>query len=393
MAKNDIDLKAEFKNELDRILKYWSKHTLDHKHGGFYGQIDHYNTVVPKASKGIILNSRILWSFSAASNHYKTDVYKAICDRAYDYIKTYFNDGVHQGVFWEVDHQGKPINKRKQIYAQAFTIYALSEYYVFTKNEAAKDWAIEIFNLIEHHAKHPEEGYLEAFESNWQSIDDMRLSNKDMNAAKTMNTHLHVLEAYTSLLKIYDDDHLRKSLHMLVVLFQEKFLNKKHHFDLFFDEQWKLLSNTVSYGHDIETVWLMIEAAKTLNEASLLKQCETIAIDVANTFIDEAIDKEGAITNEKNEDTNHLDDDRHWWPQVEALVGLNYAYQINKNEDFLKHASNIWDFTKKHLIDHINGEWYFRVDKNGKPYTSEDKVSMWKAPYHTSRALMILSKF
>jgi mannobiose 2-epimerase len=386
-------LKKELNVELKNILSYWIDNTIDKEFGGFLGKRDHYNKVVEKASKGVILNTRILWSFSAATNHLKTDTYKDVCDRSFKYLKNFFNDKINKGVYWEVDYLGNPINKRKQVYAQSFTIYALSEYYLFSKNEEAKTWAIELFNQLEKYAKDSvNEGYFEAFNEDWSPIEDMRLSDKDMNASKTMNTHLHVLEAYTSLLKIYDNNELKASLIMLVKVFLEKFLNTKNHYELFFDDQWNLLSNSVSYGHDIEAAWLVIDAAKLIDDSELLHLSEEVAVKVADTFLLEAIDKEGAVINEKNLTTNHIDTDRHWWPQVEALVGLKYANDLKSDEKYISSSLKIWDFTKKNLIDHKNGEWFFRVDEKGNVYKNEDKVSMWKAPYHTSRACIILNK-
>ena len=393
MIEDDYNqLKSELNSELKNILSYWTNNTLDYEFGGFLGQIDHYNKVIPKASKGIILNTRILWSFSAASNHLKTNEYRVICDRAYNYLKDFFKDKNCKGVFWELDYLGSPTNKRKQVYAQAFTIYALSEYYMFSKHEEAKKWAIEIFELIEKYANdNLNLGYFEAFNQDWSPIDDMRLSDKDMNASKTMNTHLHVLEAYTSLLKIYDNFKLKESLKSLVEVFLNKFLNSKNHYELFFDDQWNLLSDSVSYGHDIEAAWLLIEATKLLDDKVLLNQVNDLAIEVTDTFLRDGIDNDGAVINEKNLTTNHIDTDRHWWPQVEALVGLNYAYKLKNDKKYIDNSLKIWDFTKRNLIDHKNGEWFFRVDKYGKIYTQEDKVSMWKAPYHTSRACIILN--
>ena len=386
-------LKKELDIELKNILSYWTENTIDKEFGGFLGKRDHFNKVVEKASKGVILNTRILWSFSAATNHLKTDSYKDVCDRSFKYLKDFFNDKINKGVYWEVDYLGNPINKRKQVYAQSFTIYALSEYYLFSKDEEAKTWAIELFNQLEKYAKDSvNEGYFEAFNEDWSPIEDMRLSDKDMNASKTMNTHLHVLEAYTSLLKIYDNNELKASLKMLVKVFLEKFLNTKNHYELFFDDQWNLLSNSVSYGHDIEAAWLVIDAAKLIDDSELLHLSEEVAVKVADTFLLEAIDKEGAVINEKNLTTNHIDTDRHWWPQVEALVGLKYANDLKSDEKYISSSLKIWDFTKKNLIDHKNGEWFFRVDEKGNVYKSEDKVSMWKAPYHTSRACIILNK-
>ena len=373
-------LKKELNVELKNILSYWIENTIDKEFGGFLGKRDHFNKVVEKASKGVILNTRILWSFSAATNHLKTDTYKDVCDRSFKYLKDFFNDKINKGVYWEVDYLGNPINKRKQVYAQSFTIYALSEYYLFSKDE--EKYAKDSVN----------EGYFEAFNEDWSPIEDMRLSDKDMNASKTMNTHLHVLEAYTSLLKIYDNNELKASLKMLVKVFLEKFLNTKNHYELFFDDQWNLLSNSVSYGHDIEAAWLVIDAAKLIDDSELLHLSEEVAVKVADTFLLEAIDKEGAVINEKNLTTNHIDTDRHWWPQVEALVGLKYANDLKSDKKYISSSLKIWDFTKKNLIDYKNGEWFFRVDEKGNVYKSEDKVSMWKAPYHTSRACIILNK-
>ena len=392
MLQTYTDLKSELGLELVNILKYWSEDAIDSEFGGFLGKRDFYNTIIPKSSKGIILNSRILWSFAASANHLKTDAYKSICERAFQYLKTYFKDNTSKGVYWELDYLGNPINKRKQVYAQAFTIYALSEYYIYSKNEEAKNWAIEIFEQLEIHAKDTVNiGYLEAFNEDWSPIEDMRLSDKDMNAAKTMNTHLHVLEAYTTLLKIYDNDTLKASLKMLIELFLNKFLNKNNYYDLFFDEKWNLLSNSVSYGHDIETAWLIIEAAEILKDEALIQKTKIAAIKIADTFLENGIDDEGAVINEKNLTTNHVDTDRHWWPQVEALIGLKYAYALKNDNRYLECSFKIWNFTKKYLLDKEHGEWHFRVDENGNPYTNEDKLSMWKAPYHTSRACIVMN--
>lgn len=384
-------LSSELYDELKRILTYWSENTLDKTYGGFLGRIDSGNNVVPLASKGVILNTRILWSFSAASNHLKSVEYIDICNRSYDYLKRFFKDEIYGGVFWELDYEGEPINKRKQIYAQSFAIYALSEYYLLTKKEEAKVWAIELFEFIEKYAKDDlNNGYLEAFNEDWSPIEDMRLSKKDMNASKTMNTHLHILEAYTRLLNIYDSDELRNALKNLILLIQNKFLNHNYHYDLFFDNLWNLKSKIVSFGHDIETAWLVIDAARTLGDVTLIEVTEQTAIKVANVFLREGIDDEGAVMNEKNIETSTLDTDRHWWPQVEALIGLKYVYELTHNPKYIEASVNIWEFTKNHLLDKVNGEWCFRVDKQGKPYLVEDKVSMWKAPYHTSRACIKL---
>ena len=386
MEKFDT-IKASFKNELENILTYWKNNTIDTQNGGFIGHIDYPDIKKPEANKGIILNSRILWSFAAASNFYKDNRYAELCERSYNYLKNYFQDTKYGGVFWEVDYKGNPVNKRKQVYAQAFTIYALSEYYLFSKNKEVKDWAIEIFELIEKHAFDSKfDGYIEAFNKDWSPIENMRLSEKDDNEAKTMNTHLHVLEAYTTLYKIHPTEKVKNALEGLLNVFLDKFLNPNGHLELFFDEEWNLKSTVYSYGHDIETAWLLIEAAKVLKKPTLLKKTEDAAILITDTFISEAIDKDGAVINEINTKTGVLDTDRHWWQQAEAIVGLYYAYQINKNEKYVDVASKIWTFIDEKVIDHKHGEWFWLIDENGNYNPKDEKVGMWKCPYHNSRA-------
>jgi len=379
-------------NELQNILNYWSTNTVDEINGGFVGERDHYNNLIPNASKGIVLNSRVLWAFSAASNHYKSNEYKDLCDRSYLYLKSSFKDEKFGGVYWELDAKGNPINTRKQVYAQAFMIYALSEYYLFSKNKEALNWAIELFDLIEKYANDTEyKGYIEAFNQDWSPIEDMRLSDKDANEAKTMNTHLHILEAYTNLYKVCRNENLKGKLSELIQLFLSKFMNANNHLNLFFDEQWNLKGDLVSYGHDIETAWLLIEAAKIIEDQVLLSETKRIAVLIADTFIEEGVDNDGGVLNEYDPKTGRLDTDKHWWPQAEALVGLHYAYEITGNEKYLTVSSAILNFIQTKIIDSTNGEWFWRVNKEGTPYTSEYKVGMWKAPYHTSRACIVLN--
>ncbi|MFD1315075.1 AGE family epimerase/isomerase [Namhaeicola litoreus] len=383
-------LAKEMGAELERILNYWQVFSLDKDHGGFIGERDFYNHPIEKSNKGIILNSRILWSFAAASNHLKSNRFAEICDRSFDYVYTFFRDKAFGGVFWELDFQGNQINSRKQVYAQAFMVYALSEYVKFNKNKQALNWAIDLFALIEKHAyDNTYGGYTEAFSRDWNLISDMRLSAKDANEAKTMNTHLHVLEAYTTLYQIAPTHLLKTRLEELILLFLDTFFDAEtNHFQLFFDEKWQTKGEIVSYGHDIEAVWLLIEAAKVIGNEELLNRAKGLALKVASTFIAEGMDSDGGVYYEYNLRSKVLDTDKHWWPQAEAIVGLNYAYEISKKEIYLNKALKIWNFTKDHVIDPKNGEWYWSVNQQKEPNISMYKLGFWKAPYHNSRACM-----
>jgi len=381
--------KAELEQELFHILSFWQNETWDKINGGFIGAIDGYNRKYPEASKGVILNARILWAFSAACNVLKSDEFAPTANRAYDYIIRHFLDKNDGGMFWELDFKGKVLNSKKQVYAQAFAIYALAEYHKFSKIEEAKKLAIELFRLLEKHAfDQQDDGYLEAFNRKWKLLEDLRLSDKDANEKKTMNTHLHVLEAYTNLLKIWPDDLLRKQLKNLVRIHIDKILDKStYHLNLFFDEKWNLKSDEYSFGHDIEAAWLLCEAAKVVKEGQLINEVNNVAVKVAEVTLREGLDIDGGLMQE-GKGGNYTDTDKHWWPQAEAIVGFLNAFQLSKKQEFLEAANNVWQFTKRKIIDPKNGEWWWRVNRAGTPYLEEEKAGFWKCPYHNSRVCL-----
>lgn len=376
-------------NELRNILAYWKDNTIDYENGGFYGKIDGCNSVHKKASKGIILNARILWAFSRAGNFYGTQDFDFEIERAFNYLYLNFKDGLYGGVFWEVDYKGQPSNKKKQVYAQAFCLYALSEYYKYSKNPRAFRWANEIFELLEKHAfDRKYKGYFEAFSQNWDALDDVRLSQKDLNAPKTTNTILHVLEAYTTFFEISKKQEVKNALENLIQLFYRDLFNSKNHLRLFFTNDWKSLSSEISFGHDIEAAWLLVHAARVIDNSNLFGKMKSLLKEVCTTFINQALDTEFGVINARDERTASIDKDRHWWPQAEAIVGLLYHWQLNGESNNFNIALEIWQFIEDNIIDYSEGEWFFRVDKNGMPYRNENKVGPWKCPYHNTRALV-----
>lgn len=384
---NTESLKKELLQVLkENILDYWIKHSIDKEYGGFLGYVNSNNDVNPKASKGIILNARILWTFSAAGIFLKDSYYKETADLAYNYIKDKFIDNKNGGVYWELNYKGEPLNRKKQIYAQAFAIYALSEYYLMNRNAAALELAKEIYYLIEKYSYDKKyEGYIEAFGEGWNDLEDVRLSEKDRNAKKTMNTHLHVLEAYTNLYRIWPDEKVGNSLIRLINVFAVYFINNQNHLNPFFTENWELTDNIISFGHDIEFSWLFTEAAEVINDADLLNKTKNIAVNMVDTVINEGFDSSGGIVYEMNPDSNHLDPDKHWWVQAEGMVGLVNAYQITNNYTYLEKAVKLWKFIDSFIIDHKYGEWFWRVNNQGIPYREDEKAGFWKCPYHNSR--------
>jgi len=388
-------LKNEMSSELDIILNYWMDKTIDNENGGFYGQIDGRNHLRKESGKGAVLNARILWTFSSAYRILKNQKYLDAASRAKDYLLKYFVDKEFGGIYWMLDYIGNPIETKKQIYAQSFAMYGLSEYYKITKDKEALEYAIKLFELTEKYSYDKiRDGYFEAYSREWVLLEDLRLSDKDANEKKTMNTHLHVMEGYANLYRVWPDAHLKQQLTKIIHVFCDKIIdNRSYSFKLFFDENWNCKSKVTSFGHDIEGSWLLLEAAEVLGDHSLVNKIKDIALKMADKVACNGLDSDGALVNE-GEDCEIVDYDKHWWPQTEAIVGFINAWAISGNEEFMDRALAVWDFTKEYIIDHEYGEWYFRVNRDGVPYLEEDKVGPWKCPYHNSRACFeIIERF
>jgi mannobiose 2-epimerase len=381
------DLRKNLETELvSNILPFWLKYALDEEYGGFRGRISNDLTFDPRAAKGLILNARILWTFSKAFSVYADPIYLATARRAYDYLIQFFWDGEFDGVYWMLDCEGHPLDTKKRIYGQAFTVYALAEYSHASGDAGALAKALRLVQQIEaasHDGVH--RGYFETYERDWTMAQDQRLSEVDLNEKKSMNTHLHLLEAYATLLRIHEEATVRLRLRELIEVFLDRVIQSAtHHFILFFDEEWHPRSNKVSFGHDIEGSWLLVEAAEVLGDAALLERVREIAVKMAEAVCEQGIDADGGLLYEADS-TGIIDTDKHWWPQAEAVVGFLNAYQLSGQQRFLEAAERSWAFIDKYIVDHERGEWFWLVSQAGVPGAKYDKVGPWKCPYHNSR--------
>ncbi|WP_199137549.1 AGE family epimerase/isomerase [Pedobacter sp. ASV12] len=385
--------KSEMNAELEDLLTWWAKYTVDQENGGFYGQIDNQNQVNAEAPKGLVLNARILYTFSSAYLLQKKAVHLELAHRAFDYLVQHFTDEVDGGFYWSVDAKGQLLDGKKQIYGQAFAIYALAEYYKATANPKALDLAKATFRLIELYSFDPTQlGYFEAFTRAWTNIADQRLSAKDQNEKKTMNTHLHIIEAYANLYGIWPNEILKKAIELLLQNFSEHIIHPHtFHLQLFFDNDWKVKSTPISFGHDIEASWLLEEAAHALKNETTIVHYRQLALQMANASL-KGLDENGALWYEYDPAHKHWVKELHWWPQAEAMVGFFNAWQISGHEHFLRHTLQIWDFVKKHLKDQKNGEWFWGLRSDYSVMLGEDKAGFWKCPYHNGRACMELIK-
>ncbi len=382
------------KVELERnILPFWKKNMIDEKQGGFLGEIDFYMQVKEGAPKGLILNARLLWTFSAVYTYTKSQEDLNLARRAYNYISQYFYDSVYGGYFWSVKGDGRSHETKNQIYALAFTIYGFTEYYKITHEPDALAKAIAIFNAIEHHAYDiTNKGYIDAFARDWSEMDDIRLSAGDMNSKKTMNTHLHIIEAYANLYMVWKDKCLKKQLEELVRLFLDIIISSDdYHLNLFFNENWEKESSVISYGHDIEAGWLIHESALIQGSQKLIDEVEAIVPKITDAAL-QGFSTIGGLIHENDREGKHFDPQIEWWPQAEAMVGLINAYQITKAEKYIDYAIRIGRFIQDYLVDKVNGEWYYRVDSTGKPIDTYVKAGFWKCPYHNSRACLEILK-
>lgn len=383
-------LKSEVREELTQnILPFWLR-TEDEVQGGFYGRVAGWNEVIADAPKGAVLNTRILWTFSAAYRLFKKEEYLAAATRAKRYLIEHFYDKEYGGIYWSLNADGSPLDTKKQIYAIGFAIYGFSEYARATGDGEALDYAIRLFNDIETHSFDPvNNGYCEALTREWGEIADMRLSEKDENERKTMNTHLHILEPYTNLYRVWKDARLEKQLRNLVDLFLEKVLNPQTgHLELFFSDDWHSKYNLVSYGHDIEASWLIHEAALELGDADLLRKVEP-QVEYIAAAADEGLQPDGSMVYETFVDKDYTDTELHWWVQAENVVGHVNLYQYFDDEVSLQKAYRCWEFIKNNFVDRKGGEWYWSIRPDGTVNNIEgDKAGFWKCPYHNARMCM-----
>ncbi len=373
------------------ILPYWLK--LKDPRGGFYGEVAPDGTILYDAPRGVILNARIIWSFAAAYQALPETPYLVAAVHARDYFLEHFCDHKYGGVYWSVDAAGERLDTKKQLYAQGFAIYGLSELYKVTGDDEVLKNAINLYRVVETYFADKENGgYIEALARDFSPLEDMSLSAHDINADKTMNSHLHVLEAYANLYQVWPDEELKEAVQKLLDLVGTRIMGADGHLQLYFRKDWSVMPGGVSYGHDIETSWLALECADALKDIDVVNRVRPWALSMGKAG-NEGLLPDGSMRYEKLLDGKY-DDSRQWWVQAETVVGNLWLWKYHADPQGADKALAAWNYIRENLVDEKDGEWWWAVLEDGSRDLSQPKVGFWKCPYHNTRmCLQVLSLF
>lgn len=373
---------TEIKEHLvNDLIPFWQG-LKDEENGGFYGYLSYDLKLDKKAVKGCILNSRILWFFSNAYMVLRDHSLLESATHAYQFLKEHCVDDEFGGVFWSLTYDGKPEDTTKHTYNQAFSIYALASYYDASKNPEALEIAWKLYDLVESKCK-DEYGYLEAFTRSFEPEENDKLSENGVIAEKTMNTLLHVFEAYTELYRVTKEEKVAKQICFMMDIIKDKVFNKEiGRQEVFFDRTWNTLIDLYSYGHDIETAWLVDRGLEVLDDEAYTNMLSPITKIITENIYNRAYIDHSLVNESEN---GVVDTTRVWWVQAEAVVGFLNGYQKQGDKKFLDASVDIWNYIKKYFIDKRNGsEWFWSVKED---HTPDEKpiVEPWKCPYHNGR--------
>ncbi len=379
---------AEFRENLQQgILQFWLGHAVDRKYGGMIGWLNRQGNPVPPGTKSLVQQSRVVWTFAAAYRRYPEPAYKEVAALTLTFLREKMRDDKRGGYYWLVDREGRVLDSKKHLYGQSFAIYALAEYARAFNDRPAREEALALFHLIDRKAHDAANGgYREAFSADWQPLkDDPTLGSR---GRKSMNTHIHLLESFTTLYKASADPTVRGRVEELLKIITEKIVDgDRGYARLYFTQDWKPSdSETSSYGHDIELSWLMEEAAEALGRPRSAGTLRASAALVDHTLRDGFDREHGGVYDEGPAAGPAASRRKIWWVQAEALVGLLNAYQLTGKKEYRDRFEQQARYVFDHFVDREYGEWFNTIEPDGK--ITGEKTSEWKAPYHHARSCL-----
>ncbi|MBR1771479.1 MAG: AGE family epimerase/isomerase [Lachnospiraceae bacterium] len=375
----------------EQIIPFWNS-LRDEQNGGFCGSVDHALHKDFRSDKGVILHSRILWFYANAYALLGEQRLRDMADHAFRFIKAYCLDAQYGGLFWSVTYDGQPADTVKHTYNQAFGIYALASYADACACQEALDLAMSLYALIESRCRDAG-GYLEAFARDFSPTDNDKLSENGVMAGRTMNTLLHVTEAYMELYRVSRDAAVEKSLREALQLFADKIYDQETgSCKVFFDMAYGSLLDLESYGHNIEASWLLDRACAILGDPVVRAQYEPMTERLAEVAYAHAFDPvQGGLNNER--EGNAVDRQKIWWVQAESVIGFYNLYQklsgqqppATDRQTYLDAAQSVWHFVQEKQVDKRCGEWFESVKADGSIDPAQGLAHEWKCPYHNGR--------
>ncbi len=388
LTKEDEQMKREeFVQELTGdIIPFWNKLRDDEK-GGFTGFMDSSLRVDKNGEKGVILHSRILWFYSNAYMELKDPKLLDNAKHAFLFLTEKCVDKEYGGVYWSMNADGTVKDDIKHTYCQAFFIYALSSYYRASGDRNALDLAYKVMELVENNST-DNVAYLEKMSRDWKTeLANDELSENGLMADKTMNTTLHMMEAYTELYLADKSPRVLDRLKFQLELTYDKIFDKAgNKLLVFFDKNMNVIGDIHSYGHDIEATWLIDRACEVIGDPEITAKFAAMNSRIVRNIADIAYDKaSGSLLNERENDK--INTWRIWWVQAEAVIGFMNAFQKGYGgEEYFGISSNVWRFIGEHIIDkRPGGEWHSQIDGDWNYAPFKPVVDPWKCPYHNGR--------
>ena len=377
--------KNELRDQLSNtILPYWSEQMLDPQ-GGPYGGRGLHNELHDHQPRTAVLGTRVLWTFASAAAEDHDPRWKAAAEHSWAWVRDTLQDPEFGGVYWSVARDGRVIGDHKQTYAQGFAVYGAVAM-ARLGNADALDFAKRVFGAMEAAYDGRFGGYFEGCTRAWRVREDARLSPKEPRAAKSMNTMLHVLEPLTELVRLVPQEGYRERLETLLALFIDKIWSpERRSFGMFFEADWTPLSEAISYGHDIETSWLLRRACEVLPGWARAGEVDQIVREVAHAVLERGVATDGSVLAEGGL-SGPTSLERHWWGQAEGMVGFWDAYEVTGDATFANAAQRCWEYIKAFHVDPAGGDWFKVLDASGRPLRAYGKAGPWECPYHHARA-------